>query len=172
MEKINAFKSILYETFDFHKDLYSNGLFNNKLYHNYFGDANNRQEMCRLVEKVFKAKDIYVYYDGKIFMHDSLSFSKKSILMDYLEDHATNSMDSFVISTRNLSEFIYMDTIFEDIFLLSAKSPIIVEEIVNMDTKLADTWIGKISNQQLQKRFLSGMYITKRKLRKLIHIYG
>jgi hypothetical protein len=65
-----------------------------------------------------------------------------------------------------------MDTVFEDIFLLSIKSEKLKNSIEDFQNNYDFIWVSNINNLDLQQRFVSGLYITKKKLKKLTSIYS
>ncbi|WP_231593368.1 hypothetical protein, partial [Enterococcus casseliflavus] len=67
---------------------------------------------------------------------------------------------------------LYMDTVFEDIFLLSIKSEKLKNSIEDFQNNYDFIWVSNINNLDLQQRFVSGLYITKKKLKKLTSIYS
>ena len=81
-------------------------------------------------------------------------------------------MYPFMIFSENFDRFLYMDTVFEDIFLLSIKSEKLKNSIEDFQNNYDFIWVSNINNLDLQQRFVSGLYITKKKLKKLTSIYS
>ncbi|MGF2143662.1 hypothetical protein ACQUD9_13530 [Vagococcus fluvialis] len=163
----------LKEKFDFKKNIYSN-LFDTDKYFVFFGDSNiSLEEINKLLQLIFSEEhNIYIYYDNHIQSYNSEIFLKKSILSSFLENYTDNSMYPFIIFSDNINKFMYMDTIFEDIFLIGVNSSILKIKIEEFNKKNEFTWISEIQNKTLQQRFLLGEYLTNKQLNKLTKIYS
>lgn len=162
----------LSQIIDLASDLFSKGLIKSDAYYYFFGDANFRDGFNELLQKVFDTKKILVYYDDSLFEYDKNEFFNQTRLFDFLEDHENNVMDPFIVMTDSIHEFVYMNNIFEDIFLISVDSAEAADTIMSSRMYNGNIWVGKITDTAIQERFLTGLYITKKKLKKLIKFYS
>ncbi|WP_424685515.1 hypothetical protein [Enterococcus sp.] len=169
--KKNAMSKLL-ETIDLTSDLFSKKLVKSDAYYYFFGDANFRDGFNELLQKVFNTKEIFVYYDDSLFAYDKNEFFNQTRLFDFLEDHENNVMEPFLIMTESIHEFVYMNNIFEDIFLISVDSIAAADKIMGLGKDNDNFWVGKITDTAIQERFSAGLYITKKKLKKLIELYS
>ena len=154
--------SKLLETIDLTSDLFLKQLVKSDAYHYFFGDANFRDGFNELLQKVFNTKEIFVYYDDSLFAYDRNEFFNQTRLFDFLEDHENNVMEPFLIMTESIHEFVYMNNIFEDIFLISVDSVAAADKIMGLRKDNDNFWVGKITDTAIQERFLTGLYITKK----------
>lgn len=163
----------LNKLFNLKKDMYSK-FFQQEKFYNFFGDSNiSIADINKILKLIFKTEEnIYVYYDDYFFKYSKKCFFDKKLLKNFLGNYTNDTMYPFMIFSENFDRFLYMDTVFEDIFLLSIKSEKLKNSIEDFQNNYDFIWVSNINNLDLQQRFVSGLYITKKKLKKLTSIYS